>query len=154
MTHPWRHSPEWGLPSRCRCPQHRWGRSARTLTWRRLVPETRKVRWRGGQNPVGGCGGHIGGCQATRDPPHGITGAWPIWEPVTGKNDSSLRIWNLTWIKKTDLPVMRRGMGWRGHPERWDAEPVVVDHMESRHTAWTMLISSYSVKEFLKLDKL
>jgi hypothetical protein len=48
---------------------------------------------------------------------------------------------------------MRRGVGWRDHPERWDVKPVAVDHMESRHTAQTTLISSYSVKQFLKLDK-
>jgi hypothetical protein len=50
--------------------------------------------------------------------------------------------------------MKHRGVGWRDHPELWDMEPVVADHMESRHNARTMLISSYSVKQFLKLDKL
>jgi hypothetical protein len=33
----------------------------------------------GGQYPLGGgSGGHVGGCPAAGDPPHGITGGGPI----------------------------------------------------------------------------
>jgi hypothetical protein len=33
----------------------------------------------GGQYPPGGGGsGHVGGCLATGDPPHGITGGGPV----------------------------------------------------------------------------
>jgi hypothetical protein len=50
--------------------------------------------------------------------------------------------------------MMRCGVGWRDHPERWDAQPMATGRMESRHTARTTLISSYLVKQFLKLGKL
>jgi hypothetical protein len=45
-------------------------------------------------------------------------------------------------------------MGLMDHLVHWDEEIVVTYHMETSHTARIMLIISYSVKQYLKLDKL
>jgi hypothetical protein len=72
----------------------------------------------------------------------------PFENPVTWKIDSWLRIWILNWIENTCLPVMRRGVGSRDHPERWDAKSVMVDRMgRSLWTAQITLIISYRSKQ-------
>jgi hypothetical protein len=45
-------------------------------------------------------------------------------------------------------------MGLMDHPVRWDEEMMKAYRMENSHTARIMLIISYVVKQYLKLDKL
>jgi hypothetical protein len=49
------------------------------------------------QYPPGGGGGHIGGYPTVGDPPHGIIGGGPIWEPYNMKvwlvNEYEFEFW-------------------------------------------------------------
>jgi hypothetical protein len=56
--------------------------------------------------------------------------------------------------KKTSLVVNYQEVGSMDHPVWWDKEMVAVYRMEKGHTTRIMLIISYPVKQYLKLDKL
>jgi hypothetical protein len=124
--------------------------------------ERQKLAPFGGHYPTGGGGGHVKGCPATGDPPHNIICAWLLSEPCIRKDWLMLNNLNSDFEKKDKFTyelskayrMENLHMGLIDHPVRWDEEMMEAYRMENSHIARIMLIVSYVVKQYLKLDKL